>query len=200
MNHKIIHILKTFAPFAIIIVSVCFIIYTVGHQIYRSSANDPQIQASEDLAAQAADKKNIALSSSKVDIKTSLSSFVIVFNEKGELVQSNATLNGSDPTIPQGVLENAKSKGQNRITWQPEDGVRLAIVVTYYKKDSSEGYILVGRSLRETEKRIGMLGIQVIGGMFVSMLGVLAAITLVSFYDLKYAPLHVHKLGYSKKK
>jgi hypothetical protein len=44
------------------------------------------------------------------------------------------------------------SYSKDRITWQPQSGVRSAIVVTQFK-GPNPGFILAGRSLREVEIR-----------------------------------------------
>jgi hypothetical protein len=49
------------------------------------------------------------------------------------------------------VLDYAKEKGINKITWQPKVGVRNAIVVEPYP----HGWILAGRSLKVVETEEG---------------------------------------------
>lgn len=39
--------------------------------------------------------------------------------------------------------------GENRLTWQPREGVRIAAVIVFYQ----DGFVLAGRSLREVEIR-----------------------------------------------
>jgi uncharacterized protein YacL len=39
--------------------------------------------------------------------------------------------------------------GENRITWQPREGVRIAAVIVSYQN----GFVLAGRNLREVEIR-----------------------------------------------
>ena len=42
-----------------------------------------------------------------------------------------------------------RQKGQDRVTWQPEAGVRMATVVVSF----DHGFVMAGRSLTEVEKR-----------------------------------------------
>ncbi|HEX8964956.1 MAG TPA: hypothetical protein VF820_00820, partial [Patescibacteria group bacterium] len=42
--------------------------------------------------------------------------------------------------------------GEDRITWQPEKGVRIAAVIDKLSGDK-KGFVLVGRNLREIESR-----------------------------------------------
>ena len=125
--------------------------YTLGQQVLRHSANDPQIQMSEDLAAALASGKQAKdiIPKDKVDIATSLAPYVVAFDEKGQPLASTAILDGQTPTLPDGLLAYTKLHGQDIVTWQPRAGVRSAAVITHYHG----GYVLAGRSLREVEKR-----------------------------------------------
>ena len=53
-----------------------------------------------------------------------------------------------------------KDNNEDRITWQPKKGVRNAIVVRSYHVtvSTSTGYIMAGRSLREVENRVSVIG------------------------------------------
>lgn len=185
MNKNTIIFIKELLPSLMIICLLSVLIYIAVQQTIRLSANDPQIQLSEDLASQLSDKRTITLSPTKIDIKQSLASFAIIYNAKGEIIQSSASLNNQDPQIPQGVLTYAKDHIQNRVTWQPEKGIRIATVVTYYKKDDIEGYVLVGRSLREAEKRIEVIGLQIFSGTVIILLGYSVVKGIVFFHNLR---------------
>lgn len=126
-------------------------IYTVGQQVLRQSANDPQIQLAEDIAQllSGSTKPSDLASNTKVDIAASLAPFLVITDAKGEVLITSGQLNGKDPAIPLGVFDSTKKMGQDRITWQPRKDVRIALVVVPYK----DGYVAVGRSLREVEKR-----------------------------------------------
>ncbi len=130
------------------------LIYVTGQQILRQDANDPQIQISEDMAHLLASGKSLPSSTfaTSVDIATSLSTYMIVYNDKGTAIGSTGLLDGTIPTLPAGVLSYTKEQGQDRITWQPKPGVRSAVVITHVPEGLG-GYVLVGRSLREVEKR-----------------------------------------------
>ncbi len=147
MNSKI----RYWIPLAIIITALCGLIYVTVQQNFRTSANDPQIQLSEDLASRLESGKELSkvVPSETIDISKSLAPFIIVYNRAGQPVVSTAELDGKTPSLPNGVLDYAKKHGQNRLTWQPKEGVRSATVITKY----NTGYVLVGRSLREVENR-----------------------------------------------
>ena len=77
---------------------------------------------------------------------------MIVFDANGTPIASSALLDGQTPSIPPGIFDSVRKNGEDRITWQPQDGVRSAVVVTQFK-GTSTGFVLAGRSLREVEKR-----------------------------------------------
>lgn len=139
---------------AIVITLTCGLIYSVAQQSLRSSANDPQIQLSEDLANAVSQGQPLPSTSptSMVDLKKSLATFVIQYDENGIAGYSDATLDGKTPSLPDSVLTDTRQKGETRFTWEPKPGVRIASVVNHYKGQQS-GFILVGRSLKEVEIR-----------------------------------------------
>ncbi len=152
LNWKI--ILKYWLLIAIIISGLCGLIYAVAQQNLRSNADDPQIQMAEDAAAKLASGQPVqsVVPAEKVDIATSLAPYIIVFDNTGKPIASSAQLNGQTPTIPSGVFDYVRQNGEDRITWQPQTGVRSAIVITQFKGTNS-GFVVAGRSLREVEIR-----------------------------------------------
>lgn len=152
--------LPLFLPLLVITTCITGLLYVVAHQQYRVGANDPQIQISEDSALALANGAAVesVVPYEKVDLSFSLAPFVAVYDKNTTLVSSNAELNGRTPVVPSGVLQYTDIHGQDRITWQPQRGVRIAIVVTRY----DDGFVVVGRSLREVEKRTAMLMFEVL--------------------------------------
>lgn len=144
---------KTLWLAGIIVVASLFYgtMYLLTQQVLRTGANDPQIQIAEDMAAQLNKGVNAtALNSSpKTDVVASLSPFLMIYDSNRQLVAATSILDGNTPVLPPGVLMSTSSSHENRLTWQPRGGVRLAVVVVKY----NDGYVLAGRSLREVEKR-----------------------------------------------
>lgn len=105
---------------AIIVTGLIGIVYAAIQQSIRQGANDPQIQMAEDAAAKLAGGQSAqsVVPLEKVDIANSLAPYLIVFNANGNPVASSAQLDGQTPTIPAGVFDAAKQKGEDRITWQ----------------------------------------------------------------------------------
>lgn len=135
-------------------------IYGTTQQMLRLGANEPQVQLSEDTA----NKLNGGLSvksinlPEKVEISQSLSPYIIILDQNKKVLSSSATLNGIVPVIPSGIFDSVAKNGEERVTWQPQPGVRQAIVVNKYSDGSLNGFVVAGRSLRETEFLIDKLG------------------------------------------
>jgi hypothetical protein len=70
--------------------------------------------------------------------------FVALYDEKGQPIAGNATLHGVLPRPPGGIFRNARAHGLNKVSWQPEPGIRVATVV---KPLPNGGFILAGQSL-----------------------------------------------------
>ncbi len=148
---------------AAIVTSGGLLVEAAVQQNYRQSANDPQIQLSEDLAGVLG--KQVArclLVSPRLDISQTLAPFMEGYDANGQPVNicvpgnpSTAPigqLNGAMPKLPAGVFEFTKVHGQDRFTWEPQTGLRFASVLTYYH-DRQTGFAFAARSLREVEKR-----------------------------------------------
>lgn len=148
-------------------------------QYYRMAANDPQVQMAEDAAAQLAggsQPSTVVPGPPTVDPSKSLSPFLMVVDSNGKLLAGNMQLEGTAGTPPLGVLTAANSH-QNRRTWQPQTGVRIALVVQKYAHGNTTGYVLAGRSLSEIESRVDILyWMAFAAGLWVLVMGGLAAL------------------------
>jgi hypothetical protein len=138
------------------VTALCGLIYLEVQQSLRMGANSPQIQMAEDAAAalnQGANT-NTAVPTGQVELSSSLAPFLDVYDTSGKPVAGSGLLDGKLPEYPLGALEAAKASGENRVTWQPRADVRVASVAVPY----DGGYVVAGRSLRETESRIAQAG------------------------------------------
>ena len=151
MRALLIRSLWRWLPFAAAITVVCGLVYVEVQQNLRQSANDPQIQMAEDTAASLAAGSDAAalVPSTAVDVASSLAPFLIVYDAHDDVVASSARLDRATPRLPEGVLASARQSGEDRVTWEPRAGVRIAAVVVPY----DGGAVLAGRSLREVEHR-----------------------------------------------
>ena len=166
-------IIKKWLPLGIATAGLCALVYLTVQQSLRMGANDPQIQMAQDAASQlnAGASVESVVPSTKVELADSLAPFVIVFDKSGKVLASSATLHGAIPTYPAGVLEYVRQNGQDRVTLQPETGVRMATVVAAYQN----GFVVAGRSLTEIEKRESQ--VESLSGL--AMLGIWAATLIV---------------------
>jgi hypothetical protein len=147
------NILKVWLPLAVVIIGLSGLVYLTVQQALRMSLNDPQIQMAEDAASAlaAGQSADALVPAAKVDVSQSLAPFLIVYDDNGNVVASSAVLHGETPALPSGVLDYTRTNGEDRITWQPESGVRLAAVVV--RVEGGSGFVLAGRNMREVEKR-----------------------------------------------
>jgi hypothetical protein len=146
--------MKRYLPFSLIVVLLTIAFgtaYGIGQQILRLGADDPQIQLAHEIATQlnAGTQVEDVVGAYKVNVAQSLASFVVIYDKSGSPVAGTGYLDGSRPKVPIGVLKAADNQSDNRVTWQPKDGVRIASVSVAAKNN----YVLAGRSLREVENR-----------------------------------------------
>jgi hypothetical protein len=173
-------------PFAVIITFLTGFIFLSNQQNLRISANDPQIQLAEDYAAylKEGNYPDDLSQFQKVNINESLSTFVIIMDDSGKIIGSSANLDDKSPTPPQGTLDFAKKHGQNRFTWEPKKGVRSAVVLARID-GPKPGFVLVGRSLREIDKRVKTLMIQTVAVYVATLLVTYIVIALTVFLSNK---------------
>ena len=87
-------------------------------------------------------------------------------------------MHGKNLSLPAGVLDYVKANGEDRITFQPQPGVRIAAVIVPVS-GAKPGFVLAGRSLREVENRIDQLNLQVIAALLTTLAVSLVVVALV---------------------
>ncbi len=177
MKLPLLRIAKLFIPLAFIMTVSAGLIYVTVQQNFRENANDPQIQLTEDLVEQlsAGRTPESINTSAGVDMAKSLSLFLFIYDDVGKMVVGTGKIDNQYPTLPAGVLEYAKKAGGNRITWEPQPDLRFALVIIPYSGTQS-GFVAIGRSLREVEQRIDMLGFQVLVAWLIGLVGLFGLI------------------------
>lgn len=138
---------------------ILFSSYIFVQQSYRQNANDPQVQLTEDIArilSQGRDPEDVIPPQSQTEMTSGLQAFAIIYDESGKILASSVVLDGKPPVAPKAALNMAKNLPDNRITWEPKKGVKVAAVIKHFG-GPKPGYILAGRSLREVESRIRIL-------------------------------------------
>lgn len=161
---------------------IVLLIYAAVQQNYRMSANDPQVGVANDIRHRLENGQSIEglFPADSLDISRSLGLFAVLYDGSGNPLRSSATLDGIAPRLPQGVFDHIRKNGEDRITWQPRQGVRMAMVVDPVATGPVK-YVAVGRSLREVEIRESNLGWMV----FLSWIAVIAVIVLAWLLSLK---------------
>lgn len=167
-------------PLAVVASCVLFVGYAQGQQIIRQNANEPQVQLAESIAAElsAGAPPQAFAGGGVAPLEMTQSPFVLIYDKTGTLIAGTASVGGKAPTLPNGVLGDHKDNfgtSDNRITWQPAANIREALVITPYTNASSTGYVVVGRSLRETENEESALTARTLIGWLGTMLAVLIA-------------------------
>jgi hypothetical protein len=171
--------LRRWIPLAGLTTALCLLVHLAVQQMYRQTADDPQGQIAHDAAralAAGATPESV-LPATPVEIGQSLAPFVTVLSEQGAIVASSARLHGEARTVPSGVLDHARRAGEERVTWQPEPGVRMATVVVH-GAGAAGGFVVSGRSMRESEARtdqffelVGLAWIATLVGLLVLVAG-----------------------------
>jgi hypothetical protein len=154
-------------------------LYAIPQQVLRQSANDPQLELVGNLAnrlEQGATPAE-AVPNDNIDMDASLSAFVIAYDEQGHVLASSGQLNGRLVGPPHGVFDYVRQHGEERVTWQPQRGVRIASVVRHLHT-SAGGFVLAGRNLREVEAREEQTSTMA-RFLWLAMLGIVAAGTFL---------------------
>lgn len=150
-------IARIWLPLAVAVTALSLLVYLGVQQSYRMSLNDPQLQLAQDGAARlaaGASPQSVA-GSPTVDAERGLAPFLIVVGADNAVLASSARLDGTSPRPPVGVLDAARAKGTDTVTWQPRAGVRLASVSVA----AGGGRVVVaGRNMRAVEARIDQFG------------------------------------------
>lgn len=166
--------IKLWIPAFIIVTAFSGLVYLTIQQMLRQDANDPQIQMAQDAVNSLSNGTTIhaLVGADRIDPRKSLSPFFIIYTLSGNVREANIALDGRSPLsdqnirLPEGVLAYTQSHKSDRITWQPETGVRIAAVILPY----GNGYVLVGRSLQEVEQREDQLFKLIAAGWFITSL------------------------------
>lgn len=169
----------------IIIITIIYgVIYVSVQQSYRSTANDPQIQIVQDLSFKLRQNKAVDnYFTDTIDISQSLSTFVVLYDIKGKPIRSSGFLNGKMPELPAGVFDHTKTHHEYAVTWQPQNGVRIALVILN-SNVSQVGFVASGRSLQEVEIREANLVTMVLLGWIICM-GLVLLYAVIQFYRTK---------------
>jgi hypothetical protein len=159
------------------------LVYVTAQQVLRLGANG--------MPAELAAKTSINLENSKspldavpgeiIDISKSPGTFAMVFDKDKNLIASSAVMGIDEPAYPKGVLDHVDKNGEDRVTWQPQKGLRFATVAI----KAGDKYIVAGRSLKETEKLINTVGNLVFYSWLASMIFSSATLAIIYVFIKK---------------
>jgi hypothetical protein len=124
--------------------------YVFVQQEARSAIEIPLIQVAQSVKVDLQTGLDPAtiLKARAIDIFISQMPFITLYSLDKKVIGSSESLDGMTLTLPSGVLDNARARGEARITWQPKPGLRFASITEYMP---TFGYITVAESLREVE-------------------------------------------------
>jgi hypothetical protein len=152
--------LKSILIFWLIIIFLvtftCLLTYIVAQQLTRLGANDLPVKLATEtsIKLEKGQSPGNSIPGETVDISKSLETFVMIFDRDKNLITKSAMIGNAEPVYPKGVLDYVDKMGEDKVTWQPQEGLRFATVVI----KSGDSYIVAGRSLQEPERLIGIIG------------------------------------------
>lgn len=79
--------------------------------------------------------------------------FVALYDASGNAIAANATLHGVLPQPPRGIFNVIQQRGEDKITWQPQPGIRVALTG---RPMPNGGFVLSGQSLIPSESRTAL--------------------------------------------
>src|SRR4051812_25238317 len=124
MMPMILRILRAWLPLVVVITGLCGLGYLAGQQVLRVGGNDPQLQGGRAAARRLSAGGPLARVGPRgtVDVGARRAVFPIVYNARGRVLASPGMLHGQPPALPGGVLDFVRENGENRRSWQPEQG------------------------------------------------------------------------------
>jgi hypothetical protein len=146
------NILIIWTVIAFLVTFTSLLVYVAAQQVLRLGANEmpAELAAEISINLENSNSPKDAVPSEITDISKSPGTFVMVFDKDKNLIASSAVMGLDEPVYPKGVLDYVDKNGEDRVTWQPQKGLRFATVAI----KSGDNYIVAGRSLKETEKLI----------------------------------------------
>jgi hypothetical protein len=129
---------------AIIITLIFGSVYVTLQQFGRHSANAAPAAAA---AAQVQHMGSAPTTGPGLELTADSGVFVMVFGADNKPTSTTVSLHGAPPDIPEGVLETARTLGSDAVTWQPEPGLRMAVVA----RQAPGGVVVAGQSLTPFE-------------------------------------------------
>ncbi len=168
-------------PMAWVITVLVMLVFVVSQQTTRYEANQPQVAIALELSAQLSSGTDPAslFGTGNHELAQTLNSFAIIYDAQHRPIAGNVNLNGKLPDFPAGALDYSLKHGEHRVTWQPNSAIRVASVIRPYSYKDKTGFVVVGRSLQESEAAIELVGKLALVGWLGALLGSLELRVLV---------------------
>lgn len=168
--------LPIFLPLFVGITTLSLLIFLVVQQVIRQSATDVLYVSGEAMVNIVKTQRNLAVNGKMTDLASYPQVYIMTFNQNQKMVSTTTTHNGNPVVFPKQVF-NQVSSNPYSFTWTPEKNLRQAVLI--YKITSPEGYVVMGRSLKVPEERIGKIARIIIPSWL--LISLLTLATTVSF-------------------
>jgi hypothetical protein len=139
------------------------LLVTIGAALYSGVAQQAARRTAEDApralltrtwsALTAGQPPQSVTSGPVVDLADHGSPFVVVYDSHHRILAADAVLAGTALVVPAGVLDTARDRGEDAVTWQPAEGVREAVVARPWSSATGKGVVVAGASLAGSESR-----------------------------------------------
>ena len=164
-------VFRHWLPLALTATLLSGLVFAATRQAVRMNADTLPAQLADD-AAYLLERGTGAASVTgmrAMELSRTRSPFFIVLNATGAIVAASAQLDGESVTPRPDILFGAQQTGEHRVTWEPREGLPLAVVIRRFEGEYP-GYVVAGQSLLETEKNIRTLGVIVLIGWAATLL------------------------------
>lgn len=166
-------------PLLFVSTLILLIVYVNDQQTIRLAGNEPQEWMAHDTAEKIASGISPvrAVVGAPVLVMSEYAPYVIAYDKEGSTTAATGVFDGKVSNLPPTILEYARDHGTHRLTWEPEPGIRHAIVIVPIQ-GGTLGYVLSGRSLFYAEQQETLLGQRTVFGW----LGTLVVSILLSLF------------------
>lgn len=172
---------------AIVITLIFGSVYVTLQQFGRHAANAAPAAAA---AAQVQQMGSGPTAGPRLELTADSGVFVIVFGEDNKPTSTTVILHGVPPVVPAGVLETAKALGSDAVTWQPEPGLRMAVVA----RQAPGGVVVAGQSLTPFEDGDRMSQLFLAAGWLGSMVVLAGAFAAAALARRRHDGVHAAAL------
>ena len=136
--------------------------YLAVQQSLRLSLNMPQLQIAQDAAnqlSQGASPSTVLSSTQLIDESKSLAPFMTIVDKNINVIATTGKIGDVTPLPPPSSFPDSIKRGNTWFTWQHDNNnVRDAAVIVPYG-GANPGYVLVARSMNQTENIVSRLTI-----------------------------------------